>query len=289
MKNFLAPVMQNKVISTVTGEIGKFYVAHESTILTCGTIGFSMATTTVALKNSREINNILDITRNSLEVCNTKEERNEVYAEALKQLTPLVLPIILFQAATIGCAVMSKKQSDKKLAALAGALSISQEAVARYQQFQKDTEEALGEKKYAKLQQDIYKDKEVDGRRFTNIASEGAPGEILIIDKYTGRPFWSTTQKIELAVGEARRMITPDDSGNVRNSSVTIDDIYGLIGNVDLTDNTSELATRFGYPAGENDFSARFADTHYVFPNGTVIPAFMFYLYPEPGCIDWGC
>lgn len=286
MKNFLAPVMQNKVISTVTGEIGKFYVAHESTILTCGTIGFSMATTTVALKNSREINNILDITRNSLEVCNAKEERNDVYAEALKQLTPLVLPIILFQVATIGCAVMSKKQSDKKLAALAGALSISQEAVARYQQFQKDTEEALGEKKYAKLQQDIYKDKEIDGRRFTAIASEGAPGEVLIIDKYSGRPFWSTTGQVEMAARELSRRLSPDGGYD----QVNINDLYDLIDNTDLTPN--ELGERFGYVSDcdwNNDISAHFADTHYVFPNGTKIPAFEMYLYPEPGCIDWGC
>lgn len=286
MKNFLAPVMQNKVLSTVTGEIGKFYVAHESTILTCGTIGFSMATTTVALKNSRRINEILDITRNSLDVCQTKEERNEVFAEALKQLAPLVAPILIFQIATIGCAVVSKKQSDKKLAAAAGALSIAQEAVARYQQFQKDTEEALGEKKYAKLQQDIYKEQEVDGRRFTALASEGAPGEVLMIDKYSGRPFWSTPERVEMAAREYGRRMTPSGGYDQQ----CINDFYDLIGNPDLT--PCELGERFGHIADADfgsDVSAHFADTHYVFPNGTRIPAFEVYLFPEPGCVDWGC
>ena len=288
MKNLLAPVMQNKVVGAVTGEIGKFYLSHESAILTGGTIGFSLATTAITIKNSREINYILDITRNSLEKCQTKEERNEVFAETLKQLAPLVLPIMLFQGATIGCALYSKKQADKKLAAAAGALSIANEAIARYQAFQKQTEEALGEKKYAKLQEDIYKNQEVDGRRFSTLPLEGAPGEILMIDKYSGRPFWSTTERVDNAAREMSRMISRNGSYDM----VTIDDFYGLIGNVDLTSQESELATRFGYVAdadGLNGIIAKFADTHYVFPNGTVIPAFEVYLYPEPGCIDWGC
>ena len=285
MKNFLAPVMQNKVVGTMTSEISKFYINHESAILTGGTIGFSMATTAITLKNSRDINYILDITRNSLEACQTKEERNEVYAEALKKLAPLVLPIVVFQSATIGCALYSKRQADKKLAAAAGALSIANEAIARYQAFQKQTEEALGEKKYEKLQNDIYSKQEVDGRRFTAIASEGAPGDVLIIDKYSGRPFWCNTERVVNAGRELSRMISPRGG----NEMVTIDDFYGLIGNVDLTSQESVLATRFGYVAGIDDISVRFADTHYRFPNGTVIPAFEMYLYPEPGCIDWGC
>lgn len=288
MKNFLAPVAKNKVVSAVTGEVGKFYLNHESAILTGGTIGFSLATTALTIKNSRQINYILDIARNSLEACQTKEERNEVFAETLKQLAPLVLPIMLFQAATIGCALYSKKQADKKLAAAAGALSIANEAIARYEAFQKQTEEALGEKKYEKLQNDIYKNEQVDGRRFSTLPLEGAPGEILMIDKYSGRPFWSTVDRVENAAREMSRMIGPKGGSDM----VSIDDYYGLIGNVDLTSQESELATRFGYVAdadGLNGISAKFADTHYVFPNGTVIPAFAVYLYPEPGCIDWGC
>lgn len=289
MKNFLAPVMKNKVVNAVTSNVSKFYIAHESAILTGGTIGFSIATTAVTYQNSDKIHYILREASKMLDVCENDDQKKQVYTSTLKQLAPLVTPILIFQAATIGCAVFAKKQSDKRIAELAGALTVAQQAVSYYQTFQKEAEEALGEKKYEKLQNDIYKNQEIDGRRFTNVASEGAPGEVLMIDKYTGRPFWCTTQRVSLAVEEARRIITPDDNGNVRNSLVTVDDIYGLIGNLDLTNETSELATRFGYPAGENDFSARFADTHYVFPNGTIIPAFMFYLYPEPGCIDWNC
>ncbi len=286
MKNFLAPIAQNKVVSTITTELGKFYSEHKGLILTGGTITFSLATTAVTLKNAREIMDTLDNAKAALANCNTQDEKNKVFALTLKTLAPLVTPIIIFQAATIGCAVVAKKESDKKIAELAGALSIAQQAVTYYQNFQKDAEEALGEKKYAKLQDDIYKNKEVDGRQFTALAAEGAPGEVLFIDKYSGRPFWCTTDRIENAARELGRRLSA--SGGYDQQS--INDLYDLIGNSDLTPN--ELAERFGYVADVdlgNDISAHFSDTHYVFPNGTRIPAFEMYLYPEPGCIDWGC
>ena len=284
MKNFLAPVMNNKVVSKVTSEVSKFYGAHESAILTGGTIGFSIATTAATYKNAAAINQILEETKEALWRADSEDEKKLIYKTTLKELTPLVLPIILFQSATIGCALYSKRRSDKKLAAAAGALSIAQEAIARYQQFQKETESALGEKKYAKLQNDIYKNQTIDGRRFTSIASEGAPGEVLIIDKYSGRPFWATTGQCEMAAWEMKRRLSPDGGFDLQ----TINDMYDLIGNKDLTD--TELGKRFGYVSGsdwENDISVHFADTHFVFPNGTCIPAFELYLYPEPGCIDW--
>lgn len=289
MKNFLAPVMQNKVVKTVTSEAAKFYTQHESAILTGGTIGFSFATSALIFRNARAILEILDDTRDTLWMCNTQDEKNRVYAVALKDLAPLITPIALCQGATVACAVLNKKHSDKleaKLTETASALSIAQAVIAQYESFQKQAEESLGEKKYAKLQDDIYKNVEVDGRRFTSIASEGAPGEVLIIDKYSGRPFWATTGQVEMAARELGRRISPDGGYD----QVNINDFYDLIGNSDLTPN--ELGERFGYVSDSdwnNDISAHFSDTHFVFPNGTKIPAFEMYLYPEPGCVDWGC
>lgn len=293
MKNFLAPVMANKVVKTVTSEVGKFYVEHESAILTTGTIGLSMATTAVTFRNADLIKTALANTKAALATCHTDEERNKVYKLALTELAPLIAPIIIFQAGTIGCAVFSKKQSDKKLAAAASALSVAHEIIGQYQSFQKQAEESLGQKEYEKIQKKIYEDQDVDGRRFTYLASEGAPGEVLFINKYDGKPFWSTTSTIENAAIELRRMVTPNkQTGLVPCDMATLDDFYGLIGNKDLTDNVGELALRFGYVAGvedNKDISVYFADTHYTFPNGTRIPAFEMYLYPEPGCVDWSC
>ena len=127
---------------------------------------------------------------------------------------------------------------------------------------------------------DINKNRDVDGRRFTSLASEGAPGEILMIDKYSGRPFWSTIEKVEYAAKELGRMISPNGGYD----QVSINDYYDLIGNNDLTPN--ELAEKFGYlESFDTDIRAHFSDTHYVFPNGTRIPAFEVFLYPSPECL----
>lgn len=290
MKKLLSPIMTNKVVKTAMDEVGKFYVEHQSGILTTGIIGCSTATTAITFRNADEIKRILRDAQSALATCNTDEEKGKVYKLAITELVPLVAPILIFQGATIGLAIFSKRESDRKLAAATSALTVANEVISQYQAFQKQTEEALGEKEYAKLQEKICKDQVVDGRRFASFASEGAPGEILMIDSFTGRPFWSTTQQVTWAVDKACESITPDDNGYVKNDMITVDDIHGLIGNKDLTDEQaqSELTPRFGYPAGEQ-FSARFTDTHYCFPNGTIVPAFKFWLYPAPGCIDWGC
>lgn len=291
MKNqVIAKLMGNELARKVIAEVTKFYLNHESTILTGGTIGFSIAATSIAVKNGALISQLIEEARSSLATCDTKEERNSIYKLFLRELVPLVAPIIIFEAASVTCAIVSKRNSDikdKRIAELAGSLSIAQAAVAQYQSFTKEAEQSLGEKKYQQLQEDIYKNTDFDGRRFTAIASEGAPGEILLIDKYSGKPFWSTTDRVEYAAKELTRRLSPEGGCDVQ----TIDDWYTLIGNKDLLPNEDEgiLATKFGYVAdgyGTDDICVKYVDRHYVFPNGTRIPAFMVYLYPEPACID---
>lgn len=284
MKNKLVTtIMGNQFISKVLGEIGRFYIQNESMILTTGTIGFSLATTAVAMTNATKISDILQQARAALWNCNTKEERNQVYSIFLKELFPLVAPIVIFQGATIGCALFAKKQADKKIAEAAGALTIAQAAIAQYQNFQKQAEESLGEEKYAQLQEDIYKNVEVDGRRFASLPAEGAPGEMLFIDKYSGRPFWCHESRIKFAT-ERLSLCLQQDNG-AYDGVITINDWYDEIQNPDLTH--TELGDRFGYlsKVEKNGITYRLTDTHYVFPNGTRVQAAELYLYPEPDYI----
>ena len=279
--NFLAKVMSNDVLRKIIGGIGSFYISNQSLILTTGTIGFSMATVAVTYKNASQIEMCLNEARYALANCNTKEEKSMVYSLMLKELTGLVLPIIIFEGATIGCAIMSKKHTDKiesKLAETAGALTIAQTAIAQYQNFTKEAEKELGTEKIKEIQTEISKDQVIDGRRFTAVASEGAPGEELIIDKYSGRPFWSSFSHIENSV-EKLGMRLGTDGGFERQ---TISELYDIIGNKDLTPN--ELSDRFGYVEGEKPY-VYFTDTHYIFPNGTRVQAAVMNLCPEPECI----
>lgn len=287
-------IMGNQFISKVVGGIGTFYVTHENVLLTTGTIGFSLATTYVTYKNASKINDVIIDARIALENCNTKEERNDVYSLMLKELAKYILPIILFQGATIGCALLSKRKFDaydKKLAEAAGALSIAQTAIAQYQLFQKEAEESLGKEKYLELQDDIYKDKQQDFKgseqvfkQFCDLPYEGAPGEDLFVCKYTGRPFWSNSKVIETAT--ERMCYRIGSKGSCDQAS--LNDWYELIGNPNLT--PTELGGKFGYlsfPSDDGDeITAHFSPTQVVFPNGTVKPAFEVTLYPEPAFLD---
>lgn len=284
MKNKLvAKIMGNEVANKIIGEIGRFYINHESAILTTGTIGFSWAATCVAMKNATEVHYILADCRDALQNCNTKEERNQVYSITLKELFPLMFPILLLEGASTACAIFSKKQYDKKLAEAAGALSIAQAALTQYQLFQKETEKALGEEKYLELQDDICKNIDVDGRRFTTLTTEGAPGEMLFIDKYSGRPFWCHESRIKFAT-ERLSVALSQDNGSY-DGVISINDWYDEIQNPDLT--RTELGDRFGYLAKveKNGISYRLSDTHFIFPNGTRVQAAEVYLYPEPDYI----
>lgn len=275
--------MGNEVANKIIGEIGRFYINHESAILTTGTIGFSWAATCVAMKNATEVHYILADCRDALQNCNTKEERNQVYSITLKELFPLMFPILLLEGASTACAIFSKKQYDKKLAEAAGALSIAQAALTQYQLFQKETEKALGEEKYLELQDDICKNIDVDGRRFTTLTTEGAPGEMLFIDKYSGRPFWCHESRIKFAT-ERLSVALSQDNGSY-DGVISINDWYDEIQNPDLT--RTELGDRFGYLAKveKNGISYRLSDTHFIFPNGTRVQAAEVYLYPEPDYI----
>lgn len=294
MKNkLMAKMLGNEVFRKVVGGISKFYVNHEQMILTTGTIGFSWAATGIALKNATDIHYILADCKVELQNCNSKEERNHLYTLTLKALFPLVLPILIFEGAATACAIVSKKQYDKKLAEAAGALSIAQAAITQYQLFQKEAEEALGKDKYLELQDDIYKDKnqelvvaseERKFKKFSDLPYEGAPGEDIFICKYTGRPFWSTSAAIKSAT--ERFCYRLGAKGGF--DRLTLNDWYDIMSNPSLT--PTDLGGKFGYysfPSDDGDeITAHFSPTQVVFPNGTIKPAFEVTLYPEPAFID---
>ena len=252
MKNFLAPVMQNKVVNAVTSNIGKFYIAHESAILTGGTIGFSIATTAVTYQNSDKIHYILREAAKMLDVCENDDQKKQVYTSTLKQLAPLVTPILVFQAATIGCAVFAKKQSDKRIAELAGALTVAQQAVSYYQTFQKEAEEALGEKRIHEIQ------KEIDGKTVYEASSspvntKQSDGDKLVYEPITGQLFWSTPDRINLAWEKYKTEVMTSEQHFVPVSEVFFDRMG--------VDSRTMSAEVFGY---YNEDAAHMSDKIYL-------------------------
>lgn len=272
-KNFLTPVLQNKVVSTVT----KYCSTHKSALLATGTIGFSCATTAVVFKNSPRIHAIIWDTRDAIEAANNEEEKKAIYKAAFKELAPLVAPIIIFQTGTIVTVLIAKKDSDnkdKKIAELSAAVSVASQAIEQYNQFQKEAEEQLGEKKLNKVRDNITAS---NGKIMCENIDLG-PGEIIFKDVYSGHVFKGTKDTVRLACERMCNEAKDNDEAVV----VLTGEYYDTLGIP-----YNELGSKFGYYAQSSSFSVspHFAATE-AEVNGTTMPAYEVWLSPSPEYID---
>lgn len=273
MKNqLITKIMGNKLISKSV----KFYFLHRSWFHMGGVIGFSCATTLVTFRNAPKINYILMETREALEMCNTKEERNEVYSITLREIIPLIAPIFIFQGLTIGCAVLSKKHSDElesKLIETAGALSVAQTAIAQYQSFANEAEKALGPEKVHEIQKEVAENTVYETS--TNpVNSKTSDDDQLIFEPITGQLVWSTPDRVNLAWEKYRTEVQNSNENFVSLSNV----FFERIG----AEYKTAAAEAFGY---YNEDASKMADELYfdttkVRVNGKEMSALKIEYYP---------
>lgn len=148
------------VTKNVVNPMQEFYKNNASTVNATGAIAFSMLSTGVAMRNSRKI---IDIIEDFQDIYPTlpKEERKTLIKAALKELVPLILPIITFQAMAVTFIMLNKKQLDdanKQIGDLTAALVMANNAISQYQEFQKKAEAELSEKKVDKVKKEIAKE-----------------------------------------------------------------------------------------------------------------------------------
>lgn len=274
MKNFLEPVLKNKVVSTIT----KYCTEHKSTLLAGGTIGFSLATTGVVFRNSPKIHQIVWDTKDALDAANTEDERKSIYKAALKDLAPLIAPIIIFQSGTIACTIITKRDSDKKdkyIAELTSAAAVASQAIEEYKLFQKEAEEQLGEKKLTKVREAI------TAQNGEIIADniELNSGEVVFRDRYCGHIFKGTKDTVRLACERLSSEIKDSDNA----CAVLNGEYYSTLGIADV----AELGDKFGYFAENDrlDVSPQFIPTE-ILVNGTLMPGYEVWLSPSPDYIE---
>lgn len=148
------------VTKNVVNPMQEFYKNNASTVNATGAIAFSMLSTGVAMRNSRKI---IDIIEEFQDIYPTlpKEERKAFIKAALKELFPLILPIITFQAMAVTFIMLNKKQLDdanRQIGDLTAALVMANNAISQYQEFQKKAEAELSEKKVDKVKKEIAKE-----------------------------------------------------------------------------------------------------------------------------------
>lgn len=231
----LPSVMKSQTLKKVADPALKFLAMHDADILTALSISSNAASLGLMYKNAPKIREIIAYYKIELAKAETKEDKKKLYLQALKELNPLVTPILGLTVVSFGCSIASNRRQNKKISALSATVSTSAamtaNALKEYGAFREEAKDILGEKKIEEI------DKKVDKKVAKELIAENSeinhkitplPGDKIYIDKWTGRQYSSNKKKIELAVkvleGKVHSLSDEDDD------PVTLNDWYDLIG-----------------------------------------------------------
>lgn len=222
-----------KLLMTYLKKAGTFYFEHQSIILTGGAIGFSLATTATTMMYSRDILNTLDEAKEMLSKEENEDKKKDIYGATIKEIAPKLLPIVIFQSATILCTVQNKRIYDaqeRKLTDAVSALSLAQNAIVQYQTFQKTAEEQLGEKKLDKINKEVAQERINNNPPTENntVVQQTANNMYYYFDTFANRYFWSTKAPGEIEKFALDRSKDLYD-GNCDDDRVCVNDIYRFI------------------------------------------------------------
>ncbi len=142
--------------------------------------------------------------------------------ETAKLVWPLYVAPVTSGALSIAAIVMSHRISSKRAAMLAAAYALNEK---RIEEYQDKIKEKMGIKKEKEARD------EINQANVTQLWNNGdandiffnpLAGKVLIMEAYTGRPFWSTVEEIKSAANEVNHEIWISDS-------VRLSDFYDRI------------------------------------------------------------
>lgn len=147
--------------------------------------------------------------------------KRAVTKETVKELAPIVAPVIIMGAATGACVIGAQSVSNRRIAALSAAYTLSETTV---KSLTSKTEELIGERKLQTIKDAVVKDK-LDK---TAIPSEDkiivtGNGNVLCKDSYSGRFFYSNAEKIRQAACTLSMNVFSD-------MYVALNEFYDLLG-----------------------------------------------------------
>lgn len=204
---------------------------HSPAILTGLTCAGVVVTAVVAVKAGPKIRDIIDGHKESMNNLNEdleneevteeefKEEKKEIIADTAKKIVPATLPIIIFLGLTILCAVLSNKESARRIAAATAAYEIASMSL-------KNEREAIKEivpKKYDEIRETAVKKGIQRQEMDPSLAYSTGNGDILCKDIYTGVQFRSSHNEIAKAIIDLSKMCLSEDW-------VRLSDLYDLLG-----------------------------------------------------------
>lgn len=134
-----------------------------------------------------------------------KESKRAVVKETTVRMLPHVLPIVIGGGAATACMLGSTMESNKRIATISAAYALSDSAL---KELNAKMNDILGEQKAKKVKDAIAQDhlkksekklKETGGSLPVVVAGSG---DVLCMDGYTGRFFYSNYEKIGQAINE---------------------------------------------------------------------------------------
>lgn len=158
-----------------------------------------------AFKAGPRADKILEEYRKDMRDCHPKdkEAKRTVVGETVKKMVPVVAPTVIMGGTTIACVIGSHSISSRRIAVLSAAYSLSESTV---KNLNNKMEEMLGEKKTRAIKDSIMKDKlretEKNDQKLLGDGNVIVPdnGYVLCKDLHSGRPFYSTAEKIKQAI-----------------------------------------------------------------------------------------
>lgn len=209
----------------------KFTERNTPTILTgLGVLGV-FETGKMAYKAGPKGKAIMDAKRQDLKDVEPGDHaaKRAVIGEMVKEMAPVVTPPVLMGVATSACIIGSNHVSNRRIAALSAAYTLTETALKDYKE---KTKEIIGERKAQQIREAISKDrvkeKSEEIEQHTPPAMLQTTGLVLCMDSFSQRPFYSNAQKI----GKAINVISARARSEM---SVSINELYDEIGAPELT------------------------------------------------------
>ncbi len=171
----------------------------------------------------------------------TSEELRQTFTnvEKAKIVWPLYITPAVSGSLSVAAIVMSHRISSKRAAMLAAAYALNEK---RIEEYQDKIKEKFGVKKEKEARDELQQEavtRLFEGGNANDIFFNPLAGKVLIMEAYTGRPFWSKVEDIKAAANEVNVEIANENS-------VRISEFYDRIG----LDHTS-LSDSFGWNTHE--------------------------------------
>ena len=180
----------------------KFVNKNAPTLCTVVAVGGVVVTVGLAIKATPKCIDILD----------EMDKKGASKKERIKAVAPVLAPVALSGALTIGCIIGGNHLSATRIEALSTALSLSNKAKTALE----DTvEELLGEEKAEEIKDKAAVKEANQVLKKPNKVLNTGKGDVKYYEPYSGREFRSSPAAIDAAVNRCNRDIT---SGNIEYS-----------------------------------------------------------------------